>query len=321
MLSDWDKNLRAYLKLRSKLIAVSQREYQFKQQKANVTSRAHHYIPKHFIDGFVNDRKLLWRYNKSTDKIILNQQGSKGVFFKIDRNSVCLGDSVVPLFEHYHSTVDNLTPSALRLLRGNGPITRELAIELYDHLAILIIDLYWRNINTDDAFDKLYDSKPIIIRDAYKQLEFDEISQLKAMPETKQQIRINMAHECIRNVEQYLLNNNSVQHGMINFSTPQLCLGDMPYIMKDLPTEHLDLIRQPLFMPISSEKLYVRNLRPDFKWDVAERAMLNALIIEQSSEMVVCAEKPVLELAIKTYHIAKSQSLLTPFKAKLFGLV
>ena len=318
MLSDFDKDLKSYQKQQKRLIAIAQGSCTIKPQPIQY-SQAHHYIPRHFIDGFLDEKKLLWRYDKAKDRIIKKQQGPKGVFFEFNRNSVQIENEFYPLFEHYHSIVDNITPFALKLLRGNGPLTESLMSDLYEYLALLTVDLYWRNPNTDTLFDRMYKSQQIHIKDSEQSYTPEQTAHVKTFPETKQQIRINLALESIRKTQEFLLN-HIVTHGMVRFSNAQLCLGDMPYIIRKTPNEHIDLIRMPMFLPISSDKLYVRNLKPDFAWDLVDRAMLNALIIDQSSTMVVCAEKPVLELAIKTYKIAKSQSLLIPFKAKLFGL-
>jgi len=320
MLSDFEKDLISYQKLQERLIAIAQGLHTVKPRLINNPSQAHHYIPRHFIDGFLNEKKMLWRYDKVKDKIVKNQQGPKGVFFEFNRNSVQIDDKFYPIFEHYHSIVDSITPFALKLLRCDGQLlTDSLISDLYEYLALLIVDLYWRNPNTDALFDRMYNSQSIYVKDSEQSLTPEEIAHVRTFPETKQQVRINLALESIRKTQEYLLN-NVVKHGMVRFSSAQLCLGDVPYIMRKTPNEHIDLIRMPMFLPISSNKLYVRNLKPDFAWDLVDRAMLNALVIEQSSSMVVCAEKPVLELAIKTHKIAKSQSLFIPFKAKLFGL-
>jgi len=44
----------------------------------------------------------------------------------------------------------------------------KIALELHGHLNVFIVDIYWRNINTNDLFDKIYSSAQINVASTLK---------------------------------------------------------------------------------------------------------------------------------------------------------
>jgi len=304
-----DKELLAYYKLRDKLqrvsngIATSDTEFPF---VLNPTSANHHYIPKFFIDGFLNEKGLVWCYDKVNDRIKKNAQGPKGVFFEINRNSATIDGTLFSIFEDAYKVYDDLFPVAIKILRREA-IESELFNELIHHFIIFLLDLYWRNPNTDKFIDNLFallpaDSQP------FKGIAPQGI--------TKQQLRLEIEPIILEAVSKVSEGQN---YYTVAFPSNSICLGDMPMIFKQQPSKTLDFGTQPLIAPITSKKLFVRNVSNRQFWDGPTILVLNAIIIHYSSRMIVCADKRILEESIKTYHKAKNDDLLDYCLIRIFG--
>jgi hypothetical protein len=318
-----DNAMAAYIKLRDKLIGIAKGDVQYSKEAnipLNTDSTNHHYVPKYHVDGFLNDSGLLYRYDKDKDRIIKNPQGSKGVFFEEHRNSLSIDATTkVSLFEAYYTVIDTLLPVALKLLRKRASYDKVLLSELYEHLDILLIDLYWRNPNTDSLFDKLFDSASVTLNEIPDVSE-TVANQIKTTPGLKQLCRIQIVQQTMEHVQSYINQGHSIRKSMVDYNIPQFCLGDMPFVMRYPASNHTDLISMPLIVPISSTKLYVRNIPDGRIWDSMTANILNALIIRHSTKMVVCSNKQILEQAIKTFHSLKdNQHIVDHCMVRLFG--
>jgi hypothetical protein len=320
-----------YLKLKEKLLRLQngddivkeENEIKSREDIFRNPSSKHHYIPRYFIDGFLDDDRLLFVYDKQHDRIKLNKQGSKGVFFEYDRNSTDFGfERPIALIEEAYSIFDNLAPASIKLLRSNLELSHDIRIELHAHLNTFLVDLYWRNINNDSLWDSLYENASFGVTSpsGVIPLSKDEIREWKQMPFFNQLMRYKMVAAVLEAIQLPEETNKTFTTNTITFPMKQLCIGDMPFLMSRKPTKHADLLNLPAFIPISSTKLYLRNI--SLKSDVTfrETCMLNAMIIEQSSKMICSGNKMVLDAAIAYYKLAKEDNQFQHYKDCVFNL-
>lgn len=283
-------------------------------------SSKHHYLPRYFIDGFLAADGLLDIYDKQRDVIIRDRKGSKGVFFENNRNSVDFGFAKpISLYEDAYSVLDNLLPAAIKLLRADGvDMSNQIFIELMANINVFILDLFWRNINTDKLFDEMYDKgKMTIIVSSSKMLSNKETDDLKQMPGFKQLTRLQIFQAAM----QEALNQDPdgiVNGNLIHFPLAQICIGDMPFLFSTIPRTHATLLQLPVIVPISKSKLYFRNVERTKPYDYIDTCMFNALVIEQSSKYVCSANRTTLEAAIDFYRFAKTNDCLKYYSDKLF---
>jgi len=307
--NDMDKEMSAYDKLRKKLIKInadifkSNIEFGF---ASNAPSANHHYIPKFFINGFLNDNGLLWCYDKLKDKIKMNPQGSKGVFFEKNRNSVNINGAIYSFFEDAYTVSDYMFASAIKILRREN-IDQHLFSELLHHFNVFLNNLYWRNPNVDLLITDILSSLP------NSHIPFYNIAPSKI---ASKQLRLE--------IEPMILKKNTAllpqqSYYTVSYPAASLCLGDMPLIFRKPAKEIDDLATLPLIAPVSSTKLFVRNVSNKQFWDGTTTLLFNAILIDYSSRMIVCADKHILEQSIRTYHNLKKENMIDYAMIRLFG--
>lgn len=308
-----------YLRLREKLSPFSSLDKHIKSSAAQQMSHRHHYIPQYFIEGFTNDEHLLWIYDKQKDTILKKLRPSRSLFYEENRNSVDIGaEKPLPVFEEAYSVLDKLLPAAIRLLRSETNIAIDVFIELVSHLNVLVIDLFWRNINTDFYFDLLLKySKLNITVDDQKLTELD-IKHLQDQPGFKQLVRMNMARNALKHATQKDQDRQFTAE-LIVFPMDQLCLGDMPFLFESAPIEDNDLVILSALIPISKRKLLIRNIKQPKAFTLKETQYLNAILIDESSKYICAANKDILASAVNVYKNISSINMLDEVKKLIFS--
>ena len=320
--------LAEYERLREKLKKASERTLvrndtltNYSVEKAiQHSSSKHHYLPQYYIDGFLAADGLLDIYDKQRDTIKKDRRGSGGVFFERDRNSADFGLSKpISLFEDAYGVIDNLLPAAIKLLRANSvTISNEIFIELMVNINVFMIDLFWRNINTDQLFDDMYDNgKMTITVSGSRVLSDSETGDIKQMPGFKQLTRLQIFITAMKDA----LNqdpNGVVNGNLVEFPLEQICIGDMPFLFPVMPKTHIGLLQLPVIVPISKSKLYLRNVERKAAYDFTDTCMFNALVIDQSSKFICSANSIILSAAVDYYRFAKENNCFNRFRNKLF---
>lgn len=295
------------------------KKFSLEEELAKSSSR-HHYIPKYFIDGFLNQKQELWVYDKKQGKIQNKTRPSKSIFFEEHRNSVDLGfKKPLSIFEDAYSVMDNILPPAIRILRGDAAFSPEMFTELTAHLNVFITDLFWRNINTDELFNRLYQNGPITIKDdtgnVYTQTA---VENLKKVPGFQQLVRLSMREIALRDFTRKPAE-GFYTSDLFVFPNAPVCVGDMPFLFKQKPKQHIDLINLPAFIPISKSKIFMRSIKNEELFRVNDLHILNALIIEQSTKYICAADRETLSIAIEYYNKAREKKLFADYLTELFG--
>jgi hypothetical protein len=128
------------------------------------------------------------------------------------------------------------------------------------NINVFMIDLSWRNINTDQLFDDMYDNgKMTVTISGSRVLSDSEKADLKQMPGFKQLTRLQIF---IAAMEEALGQDpNSVVNGnLVEFPLEQIYIGDLPFVFPIMPKTHVGLLQLSAIIPISKSKLYLRNI-------------------------------------------------------------
>ncbi len=311
--------LSVYLRLREKLYAFTSLNKNIRSNGAPQVSHRHHYIPQYFIDGFTNEEHLLWVYDKKKDTILKKPRPSKSLFYEEYRNSVDFGaEQPQPIFEEGYCVLDNLLPAAVRLLISETNIDNDIFKEIVAHLNVLVIDLFWRNINTDFYFDLLLKYSMLTITVHNQKLTKQDIKHLQDQPGFKQVVRMNMAKTALKHATQKDQDKQFTAE-LIVFPVDQLCLGDMPFLFKSAPIEDNDLVNLPALIPVSSRKLLIRNVKQPKAFTLKETQYLNAILIDESSKYICGANKDILASAVNIYKNISSLNMLDEVKKMIFS--
>jgi len=320
--------LAEYERLREKLKRASEGTFVIKDTSANYSvekavqqsSSKHHYLPRYYIDGFLASDGLMDIYDKERDTIKNARKGSGGVFFEMDRNSTDFGlRKPISLFEEAYGTIDNLLPAAIRLLRSDTiGISNEIFLELMANINVFMIDLFWRNINTDQLFDDMYNHGQMTITvSGTRVLSDSETDDMKQVPGFKQLARLQIFMTAMKEA----LNqdpNGIINGNLVEFPSEQICIGDMPFVFPVMAKSHIAVLQLPAIVPISKSKLYFRNVERKAVYHFSDTCMFNALVIEQSSKLICSANSTILNAAIDYYRFAKEHNCFDLYRSKLF---
>ena len=110
----------------------------------NNRSKKHHYLPRHYLRGFVNSEGCFFIYDKLNDIILPNPLTPDAFFFENDLNAVTLPKGEVSDFlESCYTKIENRSWSPLDKIRDSSSKT---PIQLLDKmkLFLFLLFLHWR---------------------------------------------------------------------------------------------------------------------------------------------------------------------------------
>lgn len=128
----------------------------------NKASKKHHYLPRHYLRGFVNEEGLFYIYDKLNDRILPDPLPPDSSFFENNLNTVSFPNGKSSdVLEDLYSKIERLSWGPLDIIRRSNYQT---TIEPIDgmHLFLFISFLYWRlpcNIGYVDALSKKFFDK------------------------------------------------------------------------------------------------------------------------------------------------------------------
>lgn len=115
----------------------------------------HHYLPRHYLKGFINGEGAFYVYDKTKDKIFRTYPNTS--FFENHLNTIPLPAGGSSAFlEDIYTSVENMSWPALDRIRSS---TRETNIELLDkmNLFYFLSFMYWRLPNRLNITEQLAD--------------------------------------------------------------------------------------------------------------------------------------------------------------------
>jgi hypothetical protein len=317
------------------------------------TAKKHHYIPQAFIRGFQGDDEFYYVYNKKKDGLKLHDnkyhngmdrcRSSDSIFFEWNRNTMTemlIDNNPLILETSYYKYFDDRFDSAIKALRDK-PLEEARQSTKYSELVNFMIVTFLRVPKFDEAlkdaarhfFDtryKIHTPEGIEVTDrssveSYKQNE----SFLKEM-------KFYFIDEVMEiNIEKHKGKNMSVN--IASSDKNLFLLGDMPMVYPNglIDLESLGILA--VIFPISGKRVYYNfNLPRLFEHSIPDGRILrfiityddfnpidhyldiNALIIDQSVEMICGPDKQVLEESVKHYKKLKANNQLDKVRQKLF---
>ncbi|MBL7952555.1 MAG: DUF4238 domain-containing protein [Flavobacteriales bacterium] len=277
----------------------------------------HHFIPEHFIKGFVDSEGSLFRYDKDEDQIARRKFAPKQVFFQPDGNTANVGLIRTTLAETYSSSLDSDLSSQLTRIRENStnPLTNN--VENYATLLSIAADLFFRVPSNDAYYNLLYERSGLQALDK----DGNVIEAAQELLETGRFAQKTLKSLLPQNFLGQLLKQTAVHDRMqpriAAFSYGVFVLSDNPVVFSELPTRWQDFM-QNFILPISSTQFFIYCDKPGYGRELSLPLNYNALAIEQAQRYVCSGSEVVLSAAVKYWKELRVKGYLPGKELTIF---
>jgi hypothetical protein len=281
---------------------------------ARPTSRKHHYLPSHYLRGFVDGTGSFCVWDKKADRIF--QTNPSAAFFENDLNTVTFPEGQSSDFlEDLYTQMENQSWGALDRIRESTDIT---PVSLLDkmHLLFFLLFLYWRlpsNAKRAEALSELAftgtdDFDFFGLTNKAGEVAPKEITeQLKNSEAFQKAFRQVIPFAPFFKKKDWAMRVNDWRFLYAADGKTWHLVGDNPFIIEE-DTESTFISSFPRFLfPVSGRILLVCTDKPITK------GVPPAFLIEQNNAMihnaerfVACHSKDFLEAQIKYYGIFTS---------------
>lgn len=282
-------------------------------QLKNNRSKKHHYLPRHYLKGFVDSRNSFFVYDKRNDRIIDKPLTPDVTFFENNLNTVIFPQGELSDFlENLYTKIENQSWGPLDNIRGSN---RKTQIQLLDkmHLFLFLLFLHWRLPSNIEHVEKL--SKYFFVKD-YKDLSYFTIKSksgesisTEIIDEIKNSSAFKKSSKLILPFAPFF--NSSWVEKLKNWRFLYTGDGDNWHLVGDNPiitkgnNDHdpMNCLSEFVF-PVSGNILLVninkpinKDLSPDFV------IQFNISIIERAQRFVACQNKDFLKALIEKYKL------------------
>jgi len=271
------------------------------------TSRKHHYLPRHYLKGFTDDRNRFYVYDKQKDKIFYTSPDT--TFFQNNLNTVTLPNgSSSDFLEELYTDLENRCWRSFDMIRKS---TFKNPVSLLDkmHLFLFLLFLYWRLPNNIEFAEKL-SQKAFLDNNEFDYFRLVNKSGENAPKGIAEIIKKSSAfkrsfRQIIPFVPLFKDQDWAVKLENWRFLYTEKSwsmVGDNPIIVKGGNVHDFVNCLEEFVFPISGKILLVsinnplnKGLPPEFT------VQLNTAIIEKAQRFAACNNKDFLEALIKHY--------------------
>lgn len=132
-------------------------------------------------------------------------------------------------------------------------------------------------------------------------------------------IRAYMGDWTNKNHSAYIKDNPAInKYYLRTLETANFVIGDNPIVFNAFPDNMEQLYQSSYFFPVSSKKLYLKNVNPHLVL-THYPIWLNALIIEQSKKYICSNDLELLKRSIEKYKELKDYGTLQNIRDALFA--
>ena len=293
------------------------------------TSRKHHYLPRHYLRGFVDGTGSFYVWDKKADRIF--QTNPSAAFFENDLNTVTFPKGQSSDFlEDLYTEMENQSWGALDRIRRSTNITPVALLDKM-HLLFLLLFLYWRlpsNAKRAEALSRLAftgidDFDFFRLTNKAGEAAPKEITeQLKNSEAFQKAFRQVIPFAPFFKKKDWAMRVNNWRFLYAADGKTWHLVGDNPFIIKE-DTESTFISSFPqFFFPVSGRILLVCTDRP------ITEGVPPAFLIEQNNAMihnaerfVACHSKDFLEAQIEYYRIFTSYGKRDLIIPELFDML
>ena len=299
------------------------------KQIKNNRSKKHHYLPRHYLKGFVNSKGGFFIYDKQNGIVLPDPITPVAVFSETNLNTVILPNGEISDFlERLYTDMENRTKDSLDRIRGSN---NEMQIELLDkmYLFLFLLFLHWRlpsNIKhveelSNNFFDKDNEELDYItlINTSGGSVPKEISDKIKDSLAFVKSSKLILAFAPFFNDNGWCEKlNNNWRFLYSGGGNSWVFVGDNPIITKgDNDHDPVNCLNEFVF-PISGNILLV-NINKPINQDLPPEFVVqfNFAIIERAQRFVACQNKEFLEALIKYYKMYvennKADSIIIEF--------
>jgi hypothetical protein len=284
-------------------------------------SRLHHYIPQFYIRGFQSAEGFYYVYDKQTDRIS-RKTSPKQLFFEWDRNSYEEdGEKKSDLEERGYSRFDDMHSLNIKALQTEPINANPLNDANLDMLLYFRTSLFWRIPFTDNGYADLFSKGKVYLQD--EQGNRQGLADEGTLREFLSSEKMSKVHRVLifqTTIEHFRATTEPIkfEHRIYESRRNWFLLGDYPMVYMNQPTSLLDIVTMPLYIPLSSTRVYYNRPGIDLKFEPDDVAALNALIIHQAVRYVCGADRDTLGSLVNFYKMVKEKDLMIHLRKRIF---
>lgn len=259
-------------------------------------STRHHYIPKFLINGFTDDRGMVYVYDKMRDILHDKGRSPKSVFFEKNRNTIELPnkDETSLLEDEFYSKLDNDSALAIKYFKETLKDSFSIDEEHVSKFEFFLINLFWRIPSLDFAVQDILERAQTnpLNKNAIPLLSEDWFGKLQ---------RFELVKRTIDVIAQNLSEQRIIEILLHDFSNHSFVLGDFPTVYECIPKSFNDFLNMEYAFAVSLRRIITKTKRTE-KWTEQKNMSFNACIIAQSKRYVVSGDKQLLAKSIAEYN-------------------
>ncbi|MDH5186552.1 MAG: DUF4238 domain-containing protein, partial [candidate division WOR-3 bacterium] len=274
-------------------------------------SKKHHYLPRHYLNGFTDSKNRFFVYDKQTNKII--QTTPSATFFENNLNTITYPNgSNEDLLEDIYTDIENRCWVSFDKIRASNYKT---PIELLDkmHLFYFLLFLHWR-LPSNIKFVEQLSEKLFLDNNQLDYFKLKQKSGEKVPGDVIKKINRSLAFKKFTKIvapEAPFFKDKDWAAKLENwrfFYTGDeknwFIVGDNPIVTRGIQDHDPVYCLEEFIFPVSGKILLV-NINPPIDKSLSPKSVLecNIAIIERAQRFVACQNKDFLEALIKLYKV------------------
>ncbi|MBI4303407.1 MAG: DUF4238 domain-containing protein [Chloroflexi bacterium] len=280
-------------------------------ESKNNPSKKHHYLPRHYLNGFTNSDRSFFVFDKKRDKIF--STSTDDFFFQNNLNTVTLPDgSSSDFLEDLYTDLENRCWRSIDTIRGS---THKTPIQPLDkmHLFLFIVYLYWR-LPSNIQFVAKLSEKAFLDNDDFDYFRLMTKSGVKAPPEIADRLKNSSAFKKFFRLVVPLVPLFKDENWAIKLENWRFLytgddkvwdiVGDNPIIVRENVDSDIVYRFREFVFPVSGKILLInigqppqKDLPPEFT------VQFNAAVIENAQRFAACQNREFLEALVKYYKM------------------
>ncbi len=279
----------------------------------NNPSVKHHYLPRHYLEGFTDDKGGFFVYDKRADKIFQSSPGAS--FFENNLNTIVSPDGTASdWLEDVYTEMENRLWHSFDIIRNS---TKSTPIDSWDkmNLFLFLLFLHWRlpsNIQfaeklAEGAFDEDNETLnyfKIRSKDG-GEVPKPILEEMRSSPAFKKAFKVVLSFAPFLRDKNW---GNTLDNWRFLYSADNQSMkvvGDNPIVTEgQYDHDPINCLKEFVF-PVSGRILLVNTHKPinkDFPPEIV--VLSNLAIIERARRFVACHHKGFLEALVEQYKLS-----------------
>jgi hypothetical protein len=272
----------------------------------------HHYLPRHYLQGFTDDKDGFFVYDKQADKI--HQSSPRASFFQNNLNTIISpGGTTSDWLEDLYTEIENRVWRSFDIIRGSTSRTPLDQSEKMDFFLFLSV-LHWRLPSNIGFAEKLsetaLDEENALLNFLALRTRSGEKVPKEVIEEIRNSSGFKKAMRIVLPFAPFLRDKNwarALDNWRFLYSADSkswYIVGDNPIVTDGLNDHDPIKCLQKFIFPVSGRIILI-NTDPSIEHNFPPEIVIkfNMSILERSQRFVACQNKDFLEALIEMYKL------------------